>query len=87
MVINVRLHISLTKIEEELLTVLAKRDQVSRERKATQLIRLALEDEEDRALSRIAEIRDVLGAKVMSHKAFWKVAKTTLRDAPRRLKP
>ena len=42
--------------------------------KAAQLVRQAMEIEEDFALSRIATERDVPGAPRMSAKAFWKAA-------------
>ena len=69
-----RLHISLSKTEEQFLTSLAKRDQVPRATKASQLVRQAMEIEEDFALSKIATERDVPGAPRMSARAFWKAA-------------
>ena len=69
-----RLHISLSKPEEQFLTALAKRDQVPRATKASQLVRAAMEIEEDFALSKIAMERDVPGAKWMTSEAFWKAA-------------
>ncbi|MEK7509591.1 MAG: hypothetical protein AAB605_02660 [Patescibacteria group bacterium] len=69
-----RLHISLSKTEEQFLASLAKRDQVPRATKAAQLVRQAMEIEEDFALSKIAMERDVPGAPRMSAKAFWKAA-------------
>lgn len=67
-----RLHISLSKAEEQFLAMLAKRDQMPRATKAAQLVRAAMEIEEDFALSKLAEERDVPGAPRMSHDAFWK---------------
>lgn len=69
-----RLHISLSKAEEQFLTGLAKRDQVPRATKASQLVRMAMEIEEDFQLSKLAESRDVPGAPRMSHDEFWKAA-------------
>ena len=69
-----RLHISLSKPEEQFLAALAKRDQVPRATKASQLVRQAMEIEEDFALSGLAEERDVPGAPRMSAEAFWKAA-------------
>ena len=69
-----RLHISLSKTEEQFLATLAKRDQVPRATKASQLVRQAMEIEEDFALSQLAMKRDVLGAKWMSSEEFWKAA-------------
>ena len=69
-----RLHISLSKPEEQFLATLAKRDQVPRATKPSQLVRQAMEIEEDFALSKIAMERDVLGAPRMSAEAFWKAA-------------
>ena len=77
------LQISLTNSELELLAMLARRGGVSRATKATQLIRSAMENEEDRALSRLAEARDVPGVKWMSHKEFWKAAKVALKKGRR----
>lgn len=39
--------------------------------KAVELIRLALEIEEDRYFAKIAEERDVKGVKYISHDDFW----------------
>jgi predicted DNA-binding protein len=69
-----RLHISLSKDEESFLASLAKRDQMPRATKAAQLVRQAMEIEEDFALSKIAMERDVPGASRMSAEAFWKAA-------------
>ena len=74
-----RLHISLSKPEEQFLAALAKRDQVPRATKASQLVRQAMEIEEDFALSKIATARDVPGVKWMSEKEFWKAAKAAVK--------
>lgn len=49
----------------------AKRDKMSVSSKAVELIRLALEIEEDRYFAKIAEERDVKGVKYISHDDFW----------------
>ena len=69
-----RLHISLSTDEERFLASLAKRDQVPRATKAAQLVRQAMEIEEDFALSQIAATRDVPGAQWINEKDFWKAA-------------
>lgn len=76
-----RVHISLSKPEEQFLTILAKRDQVPRATKASQLVRQAMEIEEDFALSKIAMERDVPGAPRMSSGAFWKAAFKKVKKA------
>ncbi len=74
-----RLHISLSTEEEQFLNTLAKRDEVPRATKAAQLVRQAMEIEEDFALSQLAMERDVPGAKWMSEKDFWKAALKKLK--------
>ncbi len=69
-----RLHISLSKDENRYLASLAKRDQVPRATKAAQLVRQAMEIEEDFALSKLAEERDVPGAARIGHDEFWEAA-------------
>lgn len=49
----------------------AKRDNVSVSSKATELIRLALEIEEDVALTSIAKERDTRGVVPLSHDKVW----------------
>jgi hypothetical protein len=65
------------------LASLAKRDQVPRATKAAQLVRQAMEIEEDFALSQLAMERDVPGAEWMSSEEFWKAA---FKKAKKRLK-
>lgn len=69
--IKPRLQISLSRTEDEILSSLAKRDQVPRATKAAQLVREAMELDEDFYLSRLAEERDVPGAKWIPHDEFW----------------
>jgi len=50
----------------------AKRDHVSIASKAVELLRLALDIEEDFALATIARGRDTRGVKFISHNKIWK---------------
>ena len=56
---------------EKMLSDIAKRDRVPQATKATELLRVALEIEEDRAWARIAEKRDKKEARFASHKKAW----------------
>ena len=56
---------------EFVLKALAERDGVSIEKKAVQLMRMVLEEEEDRVLSAIAMERDKDGRKFISHEEAW----------------
>jgi hypothetical protein len=49
----------------------AKRDRVSIASKAVELLRLALDIEEDFALSTIARKRDAHGVKFLAHNKIW----------------
>ena len=62
---------SLSKDEAEYLGVLAKRDQVPRAAKARQLLRSAMELEEDCWLSELAEKRDTSDVKRIPADEFW----------------
>ena len=66
-----RVNISLPKYLEDVLEKLAKRDQVPQATKATELLRLAIEIEEDQVLNSVASKRDVGGAKFVSHEKAW----------------
>lgn len=66
-----RVNISLSKPLEEALGKLAKRDQVPQATKAVELIRLAIEIEEDQIWDEIASKRDTEKAKFISHKETW----------------
>lgn len=57
---------------EMALKAAAKRDRVSIASKAAELIRLALDIEEDFALAAIVRERDVPGAKYIPHDRIWK---------------
>lgn len=69
--IKTRINISLPKEVEKTLGFLAKRDDMPEATKAVDLIRLALEIEEDQVLDKIAGFRDVKSAKFISHKKAW----------------
>jgi len=74
-----RLQITLAPDVGPAIKLLAKRDRVPAATKAAQLLRQAIEMEEDLYLSKIADERDVPGAPRMSHKAFWKAARKSAR--------
>jgi len=66
-----RINITLPKDAERAIAKLAKRDQVPEATKAGELLRLALEIEEDQVLDLMANTRDKNGAKYVSHKKAW----------------
>ncbi len=66
-----RLNITLLPEMEIAVTKLAIRDKISKSSKAAELIRLALEIEEDHLWNKLAQKRDVKGAKFISHKKTW----------------
>ena len=67
-----RINITLPPLEEGALTALAKRDRVPAATKASELLRHALELEEDAVLDALVSTRDTKGAKFVSHKVAWK---------------
>ena len=67
-----RINISLSSETENILSRIAKRDMVPEATKATNLLELALEIEEDEIFDEIAETRDTKIAKFMSHSNAWK---------------
>jgi hypothetical protein len=67
-----RLNITLPKEVEEALSFVAKRDNVPDATKATSLLTLALEIEEDAVLDHIAKKRDTKKTVYVSHKDAWK---------------
>jgi predicted DNA-binding protein len=68
-----RINISVSKEMEDAIKDLAKRDQMPQATKAEQLIRIALEYEEDRVLSEIADrIIDTPHNGFLSHEEVWK---------------
>ena len=67
-----RINISLPKDLEEVLSQLAGRDDVPAATKAVQLLRLAVEIDEDEVFNRIAASRDSGKSKFVSHQKAWK---------------
>lgn len=57
---------------EEALSKLAKRDHVPQATKATRLLEIALELEEDKVWNELAEERDTKSAKYVTHAKAWK---------------
>lgn len=67
-----RLNISLSKEIDEALTEMSRRDKTPRATIAAELLRRALEIEEDRVWGIIAEERMKYKGKLISHKDAWK---------------
>ena len=67
------INISISKELDSALRTIAKRDRVPEATKAAQMLQIALELEEDKILSEIAERRDTKGAKYISHKQALKM--------------
>ena len=66
-----RINVSLPQKLYVFLCDIAQRDEVPTATKAAELIEQAMEIEEDKYLSRIAEERDTPDAKFISHEKFW----------------
>jgi predicted transcriptional regulator len=66
-----RLNITLSPELEIAVDKLAQRDNTSRAGKATELLRVALEMEEDQVWDELASVRDVKGSVFVSHKKAW----------------
>lgn len=66
-----RINLSIGSDIEKMLGMLAKRDRVPQATKATELLRLALEIEEDQVWASVAEKRDKKGAHFVSHEKAW----------------
>lgn len=62
---------SVSEYLEKALGMLAKRDRVPTATKATELLQLAIELEEDQVWDLIASRRDNKNAKFVSHKKAW----------------
>ncbi|MBI5005207.1 MAG: hypothetical protein HZC03_01230 [Candidatus Lloydbacteria bacterium] len=69
--IKKRINISIAKPLEMAVERLAARDQMPTASKAADLIRLAVEMEEDQVWDTIASRRDVKAAQFVSHKKAW----------------
>lgn len=66
-----RINLSIGSDVEEMLALIAKRDQVPQATKAVELLRLALELEEDQIWAAVALKRDQKGARFVSHEKAW----------------
>jgi len=66
-----RINISVSDMEANFLTALARRDQMPRATKVHQLVQQALAIEEDAYLAKVAEERDVKNIKRVSHDDVW----------------
>ena len=66
-----RVNISLSLPIENILSKLAKRDDVPQATKAAELIRIGIEIEEDQVFDTIASERDIEKVKFVSHKKAW----------------
>jgi hypothetical protein len=67
-----RLNISLSKEMEQALATSARRDAMPQATKASLLLQLALEIEEDQVFERIVGARDTKNAKFVAHEQAWK---------------
>jgi hypothetical protein len=67
-----RLNITLSPEMETAVKELAARDKISRAGKVTELLRTALEIEEDGVWNKLAEKRDLRGVKFVPHKKAWR---------------
>ena len=67
-----RINISLPVDLELVLAELAKRDDLPQATKAVQLLRVAIEMDEDEVFDRVARARDTKKAKFVSHEKAWK---------------
>ena len=66
-----RVNISVSEFTENILSKLAKRDEVPQATKAAELIRIAIELEEDLVFDATASKRDTKGVKFIPHKKAW----------------
>jgi len=66
-----RLNISLTKEVDKAVSFLADRDSVPQATKVSELLKRALEIEEDQVWDSIANSRDIKNAKFIDHKQAW----------------
>ena len=67
-----RINISISKDLDDVLSRLAKRDQMPQATKAEHLLRVALEIEEDQVLDEIARKRDTGKTRFFSHSLAWR---------------
>jgi hypothetical protein len=66
-----RINISLSRDLEKAIETLAKRDNIPEATKAVNLLRVALEIEEDQVWDELASARDKKSVKFTSHKKAW----------------
>ena len=66
-----RINITVSPEIEKMLKLLSKRDEVPQATKASDLLRLAIEIEEDEIFNQLAEERDTKDAKFISHNEAW----------------
>lgn len=66
-----RINISIGSDIEKMLGMLAKRDSVPQATKVTELLRVALELEEDRVWAAVVGTRDTKKARFVSHEKAW----------------
>lgn len=69
--IKKRINLSIGSDVEKMLGMLAKRDSVPQATKAAELLRVALELEEDQVWATVAGTRDKKGAHFVSHEKAW----------------
>jgi len=67
-----RINITVDSEMEEILRLLSKRDEVPQATKVSDLLRKAIELEEDEILSELAEKRDTNDAEFIGHEDVWK---------------
>ena len=66
-----RINISLSRSVEKAIAKLAKRDKLPEATKAGELLRLALEIEEDYVFDALTQERDVKGVRWITHENVW----------------
>ena len=67
-----RINISVSEDINQILKQLARRDNVPVATKTLELLKEAIQIEEDVIWEKLAETRDTKGAKYLSHKEVWK---------------
>lgn len=66
-----RINITVSEHLDDALEYLAKRDQMPQATKAAELLRVAIEIEEDDALDKLVSLRDNKKSEFISHKKAW----------------
>lgn len=69
--IKKRINLSIGSDVEKMLSMLAKRDSMPQATKAAELLRIALEIEEDQIWNAVALKRDKKGSRFISHEKVW----------------